>query len=85
MKEEMYKFNRLLMIVYLGCSFLKIRVNLSRCVGVQRCGVCLKACPVGCFAPDEAGIKIRVVNEDACMECYACKIQCRHNAIELDF
>ena len=45
----------------------------------------MKACPVGCFAPDEAGIKIRVVNEDACMECYACKIQCRHNAIELDF
>lgn len=63
----------------------KVRVDAGRCVGVKRCGVCLTVCPAGCFAVDERSRKVVVVNEGACMECYACKVQCRYDAVELDF
>lgn len=63
----------------------RVRVDAGRCAGARRCGVCLLVCPAGCFAVDEKSKRVVVVNEDACMECYACKVQCRHDAIELGF
>jgi len=63
----------------------KVRINAGRCVGAIRCGVCLSVCPAGCFSIDKKNRKVVVVNEDACMECYACKVQCKYDAVELGF
>ncbi len=63
----------------------KVKINAKRCVGARRCGACLAMCPVGCFDVDSESGKVIVVNEGACLECYACKVQCRYGAVELGF
>jgi len=45
-----------------------VRIDPSRCVA---CGNCVAVCPMGAIAVDQA-LGRAVVNEDECVECYAC-------------
>ena len=45
-----------------------MRIDPSRCVA---CGNCVAVCPMGAIAVDQA-LGRAVVNEDECVECYAC-------------
>ena len=44
--------------------------------------MCLEVCPHGVF--ELKNNKISITDKDKCMECGACKINCRFNAIEVE-
>ena len=47
---------------------LKVKINSSKCVA---CGNCTYVCPMGAIYVDPV-IKRATINDDACVECYAC-------------
>ena len=61
-----------------------VSVGLDKCNGD---GVCVELCPVQVYELKEVqgyeGKKSVVVNNDACIECRACEIQCATQAITL--
>jgi len=63
---------------------IKPKINKKMC---QRCGLCVKACPVNAIrAPEELvleGPVPKVVNK-LCMECYCCHEICPYKAIDLN-
>ena len=59
---------------------LKILFDPTRCQGVWEC---YEVCPVKCWLPDwERGVVI-LQNEEDCIACGACVLQCPENAIQL--
>ncbi len=54
-----------------------ISINTTRCTG---CGLCLTVCPKGVFRV--IGNKSVVVDQDACVLCKACCVQCPTQAID---
>ena len=61
--------------------FIEVVIDEQKCLGIKDCGNCLKACPVGVFAGDESLPKIVEENEDECIICDQCLINCRPDAI----
>lgn len=63
---------------------IKPKINKKTC---QRCGLCVKACPVNAItAPEKLDLKgpaPKVVNK-LCMECYCCHEICPYKAIDLN-
>jgi NAD-dependent dihydropyrimidine dehydrogenase PreA subunit len=61
---------------------VKVNVDLGKCNGD---GVCVDLCPAAVFESKEVagyeGKKSVVVNNDACVGCRACEIQCATQAI----
>lgn len=55
----------------------RIRVN-SQCAN---CGLCLKNCDMRAIRKTDQGIK---VNNESCIACGECTLQCHHNGIKLD-
>ena len=59
---------------------LTIVLDPSLCLGVWEC---YEVCPVGCWLPDwDRGVAM-LNNEDDCIACGACVLQCPEKAIEL--
>ena len=59
---------------------LTIHFDPSQCQGVWSC---YEVCPVDCWLPDwERGV-VSFQNEDDCIACGACVLQCPEEAIEL--
>jgi ferredoxin len=57
-------------------STLKLREE--RCVG---CGLCIEVCPHNVF--ELCGNKIKIADNDSCMECSACALNCPFDALEV--
>jgi NAD-dependent dihydropyrimidine dehydrogenase PreA subunit len=55
-----------------------LRYDSEKCTG---CGRCIEVCPHGVFRMDQK--RAAVTNADFCMECGACKKNCRFGAIEV--
>lgn len=57
-----------------------IKVNLEKCTG---CGTCVATCPVGVYELKKTGgsEKSEPVNQDQCIVCRACEVQCPESAI----
>jgi ferredoxin len=55
-----------------------LRFDPALCTG---CGRCWEVCPRGVFAQD--GKKARMGDRDLCIECGACRQNCRPGAIEV--
>jgi NAD-dependent dihydropyrimidine dehydrogenase PreA subunit len=57
---------------------VEVKVDIEKCDGD---GICVDVCPVEVFElKDEKAV---VVDNDACIECRACEVQCPNNAIEI--
>lgn len=54
----------------------KIEIDVGKCNGD---GTCIEICPMACF--ELKGEKAVVVNEDDCIVCGACEVQCPNEAI----
>lgn len=67
-------------------SLVKVTVDLSKCNGDS---ICVDVCPVACFElqdpPEYPGEKKSVVvDNDACIVCRACEVQCPTQAIIIE-
>ncbi len=67
------------MIMYNAYSENTLALNRELCNG---CWMCLMVCPHGVFAAGKK--KIEIINQTACMECGACAMNCRSNAIKVN-
>jgi len=61
-------------------EMVKVEVDYEKCNGDA---ICVEVCPVGVFEMQEKeGKKVSVVvNNDACIVCRACEVQCPTQAI----
>jgi len=59
---------------------LKIHFYPEKCRGVWEC---YQVCPVGCWTPDLDCNKVIFHNEERCIACGACVLQCPQDAIQL--
>lgn len=57
---------------------VEVKVDHEKCDG---CGTCVDVCPVDVFELKEE--KSYVVNNDECLVCRACEVQCPNGAIEV--
>lgn len=60
-------------------NVVSLAYNATKCVGCKRC---VEVCPHQVF--EMSGKLARVRALDACMECGACALNCRGNAIEVN-
>lgn len=57
---------------------VEVKVDLEKCDGD---GICVDTCPVDVFEIKDG--KSIVVDQDACLVCRACEVQCPNAAIEV--
>ncbi|MHC1564568.1 MAG: 4Fe-4S dicluster domain-containing protein [Candidatus Hecatellaceae archaeon] len=61
---------------------VEVSVDIEKCNG---CGTCVDVCPVSVFEIKEVegyeGKKSVVVNQDDCIVCRSCEVQCEQQAI----
>jgi len=62
-------------------SMVKIVIDYTKCVE-DFDKVCVEICPVSVFRSEKSG-KPRVVNEEKCIVCRACQVNCPCQAIEI--
>lgn len=60
---------------------LRIRLDSERCAGLWEC---YEVCPVDCWAPDRERGVVVLQNEEDCIACGACVLQCAAGAIKLE-
>lgn len=61
----------------------EVAVYAQRCIGVDKCGYCLDACPFtqqGIFRINEAG-EVAGIDRTLCIQCMACAKECPANAL----
>ena len=59
---------------------MRIIFHPELCTGALEC---VEVCPVDCWKPDQASGTVLFQNEEACIACGACVLQCPEAAIEL--
>jgi ferredoxin len=63
--------------------FIKLQIDEASCLGVRKCGLCIKVCPVKIFK-DNDGRPVSIEdNEDECTLCSLCLNECKPNAVRL--
>jgi NAD-dependent dihydropyrimidine dehydrogenase PreA subunit len=63
--------------------FIKVEIDMGRCVGIERCGQCVQVCPVTIFGEKENDPVIIEENEDECTLCDLCVEECTPGAISI--
>jgi ferredoxin len=64
-------------------EFIKVEIDFSRCVGIAKCGGCVKVCPVNIFGEDGGNPCLIEDNEDECTLCDLCIQACTPKAITI--
>jgi NAD-dependent dihydropyrimidine dehydrogenase PreA subunit len=64
-------------------EFVKLNIDLDRCIGIKNCGKCIQVCPVNIFTSNGNYPKAVQANEDECTLCDLCLQSCEANAITI--
>ncbi|MBK5100028.1 MAG: ferredoxin [Desulfobacteraceae bacterium] len=64
-------------------EFIKLDIDLSRCLGIEKCGKCIQVCPVNIFTSNVDYPKAVKANEDECTLCDLCLQGCEADAITI--
>ena len=62
-------------------EFIKVDIDLNRCLGIEKCGKCIQVCPVNIFSLNGDYPKPVEANEDECTLCELCLQSCQVDAI----
>ena len=62
-------------------EFIRVKIDMDKCVGTKDCGRCVVVCPVSIFGDNEGKPVIREENEDECTLCRLCLEECKPLAI----
>ena len=60
---------------------VRIVINYAKCVG-DTDKICVEICPFSIFRDDKLA-KVEVVNEESCILCRVCQVNCPCQAIEI--
>ena len=64
-------------------EFIKLVIDLDRCTGIEKCGECIRVCPVNIFTSNDNYPLALESNEDECTLCDLCLKGCEVNAITI--
>ena len=64
-------------------EFIKLGIDLDRCSGIEKCGECIRVCPVNIFSSNGDYPKAVEANEDECTLCDLCLQGCVVDAITI--
>jgi ferredoxin len=64
-------------------EFIRVDVNMNACVGIARCGGCVRVCPVGIFQKNGDMPAVVEKNLDECILCELCLHACDPGAIAI--
>jgi ferredoxin len=63
--------------------FIRLEIDPTMCLGIEKCGKCIQVCPVNIFSPHGDYPKAVEDNEDECTFCYLCLQACEADAITI--
>jgi len=64
-------------------EFIKIDIDMHRCLGIEKCGKCIQVCPVNIFSSNSDYPEVVKANEDECTLCNLCLQGCETDAITI--
>ena len=64
-------------------EFIGLAIDLDRCTGIEKCGECIRVCPVNIFTSNGDYPIAVESNEDECTLCDLCLQGCEVNAITI--
>ena len=64
-------------------EFIRVKISLDKCVGINKCGKCVQVCPMDIFSGEKDQPFIVEQNEDECTLCELCLKECKPNAIAI--
>jgi NAD-dependent dihydropyrimidine dehydrogenase PreA subunit len=64
-------------------EFIKLTIDFDRCTGIEKCGECIRVCPVNIFTSNGDYPIAVESNEDECILCDLCLQGCEVDAITI--
>lgn len=63
--------------------FIRVEIDDKKCLGPEKCGECVRICPVNIFEVKSGNIAVKEENEDECILCNLCLDKCKPSAISI--
>ncbi len=67
----------------MGSIFINVKIK-DGCLGIEKCGECVKICPVNIFEAKGNEVGIIEKNEDECTLCDLCLQKCPVNVVVIE-
>ena len=62
-------------------EFIRVEIDINGCIGIDKCGKCVRVCPVNIFEAEGEQPVIVEQNQDECTLCNLCLDECTPDAI----
>ena len=62
-------------------EFIRVEIDMDRCIGINECGKCVRVCPVNIFEAEGEKPAIVEQNQDECTLCNLCLEECTPDAV----
>jgi NAD-dependent dihydropyrimidine dehydrogenase PreA subunit len=64
-------------------EFIRVAIVIESCAGIEKCGECVKVCPVNVFEAEGNIPSVVESNEDECTLCDLCIEACKKDALKI--